>query len=255
MSIPWNALAQTVTSKIILASVATAVLACAQQPRTVLDGVYTAAQAERGQAQYNRYCSGCHGGTLDGGGAAPPLHTDVFLDNWREDFVSSLFHQIQTRMPPSKVAASIREEQYVDIVAHILAINEFPAGAKELTRADLDATFLIGLDGPKPMPQSATVLVAGCVVQSGTNWTLTRSGAPTRVRDGAETDPAELERSKQAALGTNTFRLTNLDEDHTPAQLLTYVGKKAQVKGVLSGQPAAARIYVLNFQTLAQDCQ
>lgn len=242
-------------SKLALTALATAALACAQPPKTVLDGVYSAAQAQRGEAEYGRYCAGCHGSALDGGGAAPPLHSDVFLDNWREDYVSSLFHQIQSRMPPSRAAAGIREEQYIDIVAHILAMNEFPAGERELTRTDLDKTFLIGLDGPKPMPQSATVLVAGCVAQVGDNWTLNRATAPTRVRDGAETDPAEMDRSKQTPLGANTFRLTNLDEDHTAAQLQTFPGKKAQVKGVLSGQGPASRIYVLNFQILAPDCQ
>ena len=242
------------TSKFLLAAFAASALASAQPRRTVLDGVYTAAQAERGQGEYNRYCAGCHGGNLDGGGAAPPLHTSVFLDNWREDYVSSLFHQIETRMPPSRVAASIRPEQYVDIVVHLLAMNGYPAGSRELTRADLDTTFLVGTDGPKPLPASATVLVAGCVVKDADNWTLTRSTPPTRVRDGSETDPAELDRSKQAPLGTGSFRLTNLDEDHTPAQLATYVGKKAQVKGVLNVAGGGARIYVLNFQTLGQDC-
>jgi mono/diheme cytochrome c family protein len=241
-----------VKSRLLLAAVFTT--ASFAQRRTVLDGAFTVSQAERGQAEYNRYCAGCHGTALDGGGAAPQLHNAPFLSNWREDYVSSLYQQIHDRMPPSRAAQGIKDEQYIDIVAYILLMNGFPAGASELTRASLDSTFLVGLDGPKPMPPSATVRVVGCVVQSGSDWTLASATPPTRVRDGAETDQTELDRSKQAQPGTNTFRLTNLDEDHSATELKTFVGKKAQVKGVLNVAGGGPRIYVLNFQLLGLDC-
>jgi mono/diheme cytochrome c family protein len=241
-----------VRSKFLLtAAFASAALA---QQRTVLDGAFTAAQSERGKSEYTRYCSGCHGTQLDGGGSAPQLHNAPFLNNWREDYVSSLYQQIHDRMPPSRAAQSIKDEQYVDIVAYILSMNGFPAGQSELTRPTLETTFLVGLDGPKPMPPSATVRVVGCIVQQGSDWALTQATRPTRVRDGTETDASELDRSKQARPGTNSYRLTNLDEDHSAAELKTFPGKKAQVKGVLNVAGGGPRIYVLNFALFGQDC-
>jgi mono/diheme cytochrome c family protein len=223
-------------------------------PATVLDGVYTEAQAARGQIDFGRNCARCHGPNLDGGGTAPPLRSVAFLDAWREDYLNSLFQHIRTRMPPGSAAGSLPEDQYIDIVAHILAVNEFPAGKSELTRAALETTVLVGKDGPRPLPASATVRVVGCLARAGDTWTLTRSTEPSRVRDGSETDPEELERSTRTPPGTQEFRLVNLDEDRKESELLAHVAEKVQVKGVLNGQSASARIYVLSFQPLAHEC-
>jgi mono/diheme cytochrome c family protein len=228
--------------------------ALAQAPKTVTEGAYTEAQATRGQAVYDRNCSRCHGAALDGGGAAPPLRTHVFLDAWREDFLSSLFLHIQTRMPPGSLAGSLSEAQYVDIVAYILQVNELPAGKSELTRAALDMTLLTAPSGPQPIPDPATVRTAGCFTHSGDAWSITQALPPARVRNGGETDPAELERSARAQPGTRTIRLVNLEDDHSEAELLKRAGQRMQVKGVLSGEGTGARIYVLSFEPLNQPC-
>ena len=52
----------------------------AQAPRTVQDGVFSDAQATRGQALYAQRCAGCHGPTL-GGAQAPPLTGDALVRN------------------------------------------------------------------------------------------------------------------------------------------------------------------------------
>ena len=227
----------------------------AQSDKTVLDGVYTAAQAARGQAAYGGNCARCHSPNLDGGGTAPALHSSTFLDVWREDYLSSVFQYIQTRMPPpGKATGILPEKDYVDIVAYILSVNQLPAGQRELTRADLDTTLLVGPGGPKPLPPSATVRIVGCLAHAGDTWSLTRSSVPSRVRDGSETNPAELERSARTALGTQEFRLSNLDDDHKESDLLPHVAEKVQVKGVLNGQGASARVYVLSFETLGPKC-
>lgn len=227
----------------------------AQSSRTVLEGVYAAEQAARGRAAYELKCARCHGLNLDGGGTAPALHSSTFLDAWREDYLSSLFQYMQTRMPPPGKAAGILPEQdYVDIVAYVLSINQLPAGPRELTRANLDTTLLVGPDGPKPLPPSATVRVVGCLAHAGDAWSLTRSTVPGRVRDGSETSPGEVEQSSGAPLGTENFGLANLDDDRKESDLLPHVGEKVQVKGILNGQGASARIYVLSFEPLARKC-
>jgi hypothetical protein len=118
----------------------------------------------------------------------------------------------------------------------------------------IETTVLVGKDGPKPLPASATVRVVGCLTHAADTWTLTRSTVPARVRDGSETNPGELERSTRIPLGAQEFHLVNLDEDRTESELLAHVAEKVQVKGVLNDQVGSARIYVLSFQPLADKC-
>ena len=234
------------------------VAARAQAPgRTTRDGVYTAAQAERGSAEYGRYCARCHGPDLDGVGAAPMLYSSRFLDRWREDSLLTLYDYVKTNMPQDGKPGpgGLTPAQYVDIVAFLLQSSELPAGTGELRVEDVDATLLVGPAGPQPLPPSTTVRVVGCLAQNAGNWTLTRASAPSRVRKADTTDAAELDRSAHTAPGTLTFRLPNLSDDHAAAELTALVAKKVQVKGVLNGEGAASRVSVLSFEPLKQDCQ
>jgi mono/diheme cytochrome c family protein len=106
----------------------------AQAARTVQDGIYTSAQAERGQALYTKRCAFCHGNKLDGG-QAPPLAGDVFLSNWRADPLSALVSKIHNTMPADK-PGDLTPDQTADVVAHILKVGGFPAGATALASSD-----------------------------------------------------------------------------------------------------------------------
>jgi len=229
-----------------------------QQPaRTAADGIYTAEQAARGGEAYGQYCARCHGADLDGIGAAPMLYSSRFLDRWREDSLRSLYDYIATAMPldgtpgPGKLTPA----QYLDIFAFLLESSELPAGQAELRADDLDTTLLVGPQGPQPLPASATVRVVGCLAQASGAWVVRNASAPARVRKADATDAAELERSAHMAPGTLTFRLPNLTDDHSAAELTGLTAKKVQVKGVLNGEGATARISVLSFESLKQDCQ
>src|SRR5436305_7701613 len=92
--------------------------------RTVLDGVYTDAQAARGEEAFGAKCAMCHEGTCTDG---PPLAGDPFIDNWREDTLDPLFTFIKTGMPRD-AQGSLSEGMYLDILAHILKSNHYPAG-------------------------------------------------------------------------------------------------------------------------------
>ena len=98
---------------------------------SVWDGVYTQAQAVRGQALYKSSCASCHGDQLAGGETAPPLVGGTFLSNWDGLTVGQLFERTRTGMPPAAPAKVARAAK-LDIVAYILSFNKFPPGDQEL---------------------------------------------------------------------------------------------------------------------------
>ena len=104
--------------------------AYAQQARSAREGVYTAAQAARGQALYSNQCALCHGEALDGA-MGPPLAGPLFLDIWGAMAASDLFDKILSTMP-ADAAGTLSRPQVADLVAYVLQANQFPAGSVEL---------------------------------------------------------------------------------------------------------------------------
>lgn len=107
-----------------------------QSPRskTVWDGVYTAAQSERGEQAYKRDCGYCHRDDLSGGGSedgAPPLNGFTFSSRWRDLSLGDLYGTIKSTMPRD-APGSLAPQAYVDIISFLLKANEIPAGAVEL---------------------------------------------------------------------------------------------------------------------------
>jgi mono/diheme cytochrome c family protein len=121
--------------------------AAAPGARTVWDGVYTEAQAERGAAAYKSACSECHGADLSGDGFAPALTGAEFSGNWNELSVGDLFERIRISMPPTG-PAGVPVEQKADIVAHMLKFNKYPAGKTEL-ESKTEALKLIKIEMKK----------------------------------------------------------------------------------------------------------
>ena len=103
----------------------------ASESQSVWDGVYTAEQAKRGQALYEKDCSTCHGDRLNGTGEAPALSGGKFLSNWNGLTVGDLFERIRKTMPQGKPERLTRREK-ADVLAYILNFNKFPAGKSEL---------------------------------------------------------------------------------------------------------------------------
>jgi len=235
---------------------AASTLEAATPVRTVLDGVYTQAQMNRGRVAYERHCRSCHASDLHGGGVEPPLIASLFLDAWREDYLDSLYDYTATRMPRGRNAkpGSLKPGEYLDIVAYILARNGFPAGTIELKPEDLQEVLLVGLQGPAPLPASAMVRTAGCLQQQQGAWRLEQAGAPVRVREGDVTDERELAFSAAAMPGGAAYRLNNLDVLKPLPELENLSGQRVQVKGVLNGSADTARIFVLSLENLSQSC-
>jgi cytochrome c len=120
----------------------------AQTTRTVWDGVYTDAQAQRGEGFYAKECASCHGAELTGGEAAPPLTGDSFYANWNGLTLGDLFERIRVSMPQNAPGSLSRQEN-VDILAFILKVNQFPAGKAELDR-QTEILKQIKFDSTKP---------------------------------------------------------------------------------------------------------
>ena len=212
-----------------------AVHALPLRAQTVLDGVYTNAQAQRGARTYSSICAHCHeGGEPD----ADPLFGTEFIDRWREAPLSFLHGFFSANMPADE-PGSLPPATYVDVLAFLLRENGYPAGT-ELQAATIDTTLLVGTQGPQPLPPSALVAVTGCV---GPGAALNAATPPTRIRRTDAPSPAEMTAAAESGPGNETYVLRNADG--LPE------GRKVLVKGVLA---AGQTINVLEFASSEQNC-
>ena len=222
--------------------------AAAQAPGSVLDGVYTKEQAERGHVAYETHCVSCHEGLENDG---PDLTNKAFLDRWREDTLAPLFTFTRTTMPGS-APGSLDDKVYADLIAFMLEAQELPAGKTELTPEMMGRIQLVGLDGPQPLANLTIVRTVGCLTAAANDaWTLDRAvGArPVRGRIVGATTPEELKASAAQALGTQTYPLMSVKP-----QSPSLAGHKVQVKGVLTRQKTLERINVMSLDSVAPAC-
>lgn len=102
---------------------------------SIWNGVFTAAQAKRGNDSYQASCSSCHGGDLH---ATDPEAVDLtgpaFRARWNGKTLGERFETVRDTMPPGN-PNTLGDKTYVDILAYILQANEFPAGNQELVPA------------------------------------------------------------------------------------------------------------------------
>ena len=119
----------------------------ADQTRTVWDGVYTDAQAERGRASYQQSCAACHREDLRGDSTAPSLVGESFTFLWGDMEVGELLARMQKVMPPER-PGSLPAQTYIDIVAFMLQKNAFPAGNMELSADPAALHILITASRP-----------------------------------------------------------------------------------------------------------
>ena len=114
------------------------------QGKTTQDGVYTAAQAKRGDTVYGASCAGCHAPDLSGGGQAASLAGKEFNSAWNGVPLSDLFERIRTTMP-ADAPGTLKPAEVADVIAFLLSKADLPAGQAELAAdpADLKAiTFM-----------------------------------------------------------------------------------------------------------------
>lgn len=138
------------TPRVLIASliVLQAAIFVSAQGKTTGDGVYTQAQATRGEKIYKDSCASCHGDDLSGSGQAPSLAGKEFNVDWIDLSLGDLFDRTKVSMPADK-PGSLTAEQTADVIAFLLQKATFPAGQTELA-ADSAALKTIKFVAPAP---------------------------------------------------------------------------------------------------------
>jgi mono/diheme cytochrome c family protein len=126
---------------------AAATLACAsialsaQQPKpaapaaaqagTTAPGVYTEAQAARGDALYAENCAQCHRPDLTGGELAPALTGPGFVARWTMKPLAEVYDYMRTEMPLNS-PGGLSAQQNVDMLSFLLKKSGYAAGKTDL---------------------------------------------------------------------------------------------------------------------------
>jgi len=111
------------------------VLAAAQDASgpSIWRGVFTAAQAMRGNEAYQASCASCHGSDLRAtNGEAVDLTGPSLRATWNGKTLQDRFERIRDTMPLGN-ENTLGDRTYMDILTFILQFNGFPAGDQELS--------------------------------------------------------------------------------------------------------------------------
>jgi mono/diheme cytochrome c family protein len=214
--------------------------------RTVWDGIYTDAQAQRGRGFYAEHCAGCHGANLEGA-EHRALKGDRFWATWQDTTVDRLLTHVTLNMPHSEdgsLKGTLGARVYADIVAHILNTNQFPAGTAELSESAVAGVRILRKDGSGELPAGSLAHVVGCLEKgTGRNWKLVKGSRPARVVEGQSTD-------RNAPLGDREFALmfvlTPLDK---------FVGHRMSVSASLMGDGGTQGLNVTTIESVSATCQ
>jgi mono/diheme cytochrome c family protein len=109
----------------------------AAEKRSIWDGVFTEAQAKRGQVAYTGPCNRCHGSKLDGAQdepdmlPSPPVAGAKFLRRRDGQPLAALYEYTRATMPANN-PGFLTDQEIVDIIAYMLYVGGAPAGSEEL---------------------------------------------------------------------------------------------------------------------------
>jgi mono/diheme cytochrome c family protein len=221
------------------------------QVRGVWDGVFSAAQADRGAKSVTR-CQGCHGPQLAGTDRAPALKGPGFVANWEDGSVNRLFTKIRDTMPPGNTD-SLSPEVKLDVLAHLLRENGFPAGPADLplNTDALDALQITKQNGDAGAPNFALVQVVGCLARDpSSGWKLMSATDPVVVRDSVP-NAAALKNAEAKALGRQTFGLVSIDAGTRGGAL---DGHKVEARGLLYRDGSYADLNLTSIKNVSATC-
>jgi S-disulfanyl-L-cysteine oxidoreductase SoxD len=107
--------------------------------RSTRDGVYSTAQAERGDKTYKAKCGNCH--------MSDQFSGYVFMQSWTGQTIEALYNNLRTTMPKDN-PGSMKPQEYADVIAYLLKINRLPSGDADLKGAK-PAMQDVVIEGPE----------------------------------------------------------------------------------------------------------
>lgn len=243
----------------LLAAVAVAlspaVLDARQTPaaRTIWDGVFTEAQAARGQAFFKNSCSRCHNNELVGSERGPALTGDGFWQRWDNDSFDKLFTKVRDTMPQAEID-SITDDKKIDILTFVLSKNGAKAGTSEL-KVDLPELEAITIVRPGGSTGGVAnfnlVQVVGCLNGgAGGGWTLSRASTPVVTKEEVS-DAAALAKAAAAPLGDQSFELVSVVPSLRAGE---QAGNKVEARGLLYKSSSENLLNVTGLTSLGSRC-
>ena len=162
----------------------------AQLPASVLAGVYTEAQAKRGEKVYSDNCATCHGPKLQGTDTAgPTLSGPDFVNGWKDMTVAALWcaHATEDGMERASVTDSATAASFtyfgaaaiftVLSAAGSVGSSVFPAGyLLELSTNDSTSAYSSGLSVPGALDGMSELIFANSAATVMSFQPLTKSG-------------------------------------------------------------------------------
>lgn len=187
----------------------------------IWQGVYSAAQAERGRGTFLTTCQRCHGADLAGNNG-PALRGERFMTTWGGGSVTRLFEKIRDTMPPF-ATSTLDDATKLDVVAFILQSNGFPAARNDLALGDLESIQVVAQGEQLKVQNFARVQVVGCLARGGDTdkWVLTGASEPAVATDNAPVS--------SGAGGTGRVVLINAGQFNPDAQ----VGQRVDARGLI----------------------
>lgn len=238
---------------------ATAATVAAQAPgRSVWDGVFSAAQVERGRAQYATSCARCHGGSLEGGMGRSLVGTS-FWNKWREQSVGDLLDYVSKNMPMGQTSTTtLSPPVYADIVAFVLHSNDLPAGTTDLSATTGTDAHIVPKDGSTgELPATTLARVVGCLGPQAADrsWSLTKASRPERMK----TIEAPSAGAAASGNGGAVTPIPTGDRQYSLKFVLQplapLVGQPVAVVGILMGDGGAEGINVSTVTGLGGKCE
>ena len=152
---------------------------------------------------------------------------------------------------PRNAPGSLGDNVYLDIVAHLLKENGFPAGSHELT-ADALAGIRVVPGRPKPPPpigDFSYVEVVGCLAAGPQHtWMLIHASEPVAAVPAVSAASTQTVAAKPS--GTQTFHLVDAMA-YAPDQ---HQGHKMYVRGLLIKLPGEQRMTISSFEMVSPTC-
>lgn len=87
------------------------------------EGAYSSEQAQRGRETFTEVCRECH--------SSSEFRGRDFEFTWRRRSAWEFYRQLRRTMPEDFPGA-LAPQAYVDVIAYVLEINDYPSGAEEL---------------------------------------------------------------------------------------------------------------------------